>query len=84
MRELELVRPEKLKIKIGGEEVFIKPPTYRVQKQIQARMKAGEDQVEIMDDVLVSLGFPRDVLDDLMPSEINKLVEFLFELDKKK
>jgi hypothetical protein len=86
VQEFKLRKAEKVKIIIGDEEHLIDPPQVKHVRSMRKKLReAGdENQEDVMFEFLEGLGLSEHVTDSLLPSELERLVQFLIGSDKKK
>lgn len=85
MEELDLGKPEKLKVKYGGEVYELDfPDVERSHKLQQETQKENVDSVKLTVELISDLGMPEEILWKMQPQTLQKLAERLMAADKKK
>ena len=83
----ELVN-EKLELRINGVEVKLSRPTYGQAKRMKAAAKAlkdsggNEDEMQPVEDMLIELGMPKELLEQMDIQLVGQLQELLLNAKK--
>lgn len=83
---LEIKEQEKLKLKLYGNEFELIKPTRKVAVEMQEKLSTDEGKaksIDIIGDLLVACGLPKEVCDDLQLDHMQLILEHLMGAKKK-
>lgn len=83
---LEIKEIEKLKLKLYGQEVELVKPTRKMAIAMQEKLASDEGKeksLEVIGELLIACGMPKDLCDDIQLEHMNVIVEHLMGAKKK-
>lgn len=71
-----------VELRIYGVDVKLTRPTFGQGKRLQAAAKAGSDNLEAVEQVLIECGLPKDLLEQMEAQHVSELQQILLEPKK--